>query len=234
MGKLVTFLLAALLGAGLPAGLAAPASASVRGSKKQLCAAVSGAGGATTFSQAATSGQRVTELAGSLQKMSTYATSKHLKSELATLAALYRHMGHGSAANLAGKDVAKLDAALADFSSYVAANCASTTPSSTTASSGAGSTAALSGTWSGQYSGANQGTFTLTWQQSGSNLTGTINISEVGAPSGINGTVSGNTITFGTVGTAAVTYSGTVSGNSMSGTYQSPSGSGTWTATKTS
>jgi hypothetical protein len=233
MPKLVTFLLAAVLGAALPTGLAASASASVRDSKQQLCAAVSGAGGASTFNQAATSGQRAGELATSLQKMSKFATSKHLKAELTTLAALYRRIGHGSAADLSSKDVTKLDAALADFGAYVAANCASTTPSSTTPSSATGSTAALSGNWSGQYSGANQGTFTLTWQQSGSNLTGTINLAGLGA-SPINGTVSGNTITFGTVGTAAVTYSGTVSGSSMSGTYQSPTGPGTWTATKTS
>jgi hypothetical protein len=229
MLKLATFLLAALLGAGLPAALATPASASVPGSKKQLCATVANAGGATAFSQAAASGPRVSELATSLQKMSSVAPSKSLKVELTTLAVLYRRIGHGSAADLSSKDLTKLNAALADFGTYVAANCASTTPSSA-----ASSTAGLSGTWSGQYSGPSQGTFTLTWQQSGSKLTGTITISELGVPTAIDGTVSGSTITFGTVGTAAVTYSGTVAGNSMSGTYQAPNGSGTWTATKTS
>jgi len=110
----------------------------------------------------------------------------------------------------------------------------STTTSSSQASSTTGAAGGLSGTWSGQYSGPTQGTFTLTWQQSGSDLTGTINISEVGAPVDIKGTVDGNKISFGTVGGAGVTYSGTVSGNGMSGTYQSASGNGTWTATKTS
>jgi hypothetical protein len=92
----------------------------------------------------------------------------------------------------------------------------------------------LSGTWSGEYNGASQGTFTLTWQQSGSDLAGTINISEIGSPVDIKGTVDGNKISFGTVGGAGVTYSGTVSGKTMSGTYQSSTGNGNWTATKTS
>jgi hypothetical protein len=44
------------------------------------------------------------------------------------------------------------------------------------------------------------------------------------------------TISFGTVGSQAITYSGSVSGDSMSGTYkvQTPNGSvgGSWSATK--
>jgi hypothetical protein len=47
--------------------------------------------------------------------------------------------------------------------------------------------------------------------------------------------VSGGSIRFGTVGSAAITYTGSVSGTSMSGTYQvagSPGGS--WSATKSS
>jgi hypothetical protein len=92
----------------------------------------------------------------------------------------------------------------------------------------------LSGTWSGQYSGAYQGTFTLTWQQSGTTLTGSIKLSSPAATVPITGNVQGNTIRFGAVGT--VTYSGSVSGNTMSGTFQVPtgSGSGTWSATKSS
>jgi hypothetical protein len=92
----------------------------------------------------------------------------------------------------------------------------------------------LSGTWAGQYTGASQGTFSLTWQESGSTLNGTIDISEIGAPTSIQGTVDGNSIRFGTVGPAGITYSGTVSGNSMSGTWQSPTGNGDWTAAKSS
>jgi hypothetical protein len=96
----------------------------------------------------------------------------------------------------------------------------------------------LSGTWSGQYSGAFQGTFTITWQQSGSNLSGTITLSAPAATLSITGTVDGGAIRFGTVGSLAVTYSGSVSGNSMSGTYQTQTGNGStggpWSATKAS
>jgi hypothetical protein len=115
-----------------------------------------------------------------------------------------------------------------------------TTPTLSTATSGAQpsttavATGGLSGTWSGQYSGASQGTFTLTWQQSGSNLSGTITLSDPAVTLPINGSVDGGAIRFGTVGSVGVTYSGSVSGNSMSGTYQSETGNGPWSATKTS
>ena len=92
----------------------------------------------------------------------------------------------------------------------------------------------LSGSWSGQYSGAFTGTFKLTWQQTGSSLTGTIMLStENNGPVPLTGTVNGGTISFGTVGSQAVTYSGHVSGNSMSGTYQvGGAAGGPWSATK--
>jgi von Willebrand factor type D domain len=90
----------------------------------------------------------------------------------------------------------------------------------------------LSGRWSGQYSGAFQGTFTLNWQQSGSNLNGTIKLSNPRVTIAIRGTVSGRTIRFGNVG--FVTYSGAVFGDSMSGKYRSPRGDGSWSATKNS
>lgn len=54
----------------------------------------------------------------------------------------------------------------------------------------------------------------------------------------ISGTFTGGNIRFGTVGSgAAITYSGTVSGNSMSGTYQvndSGGDQGQWNANKSS
>lgn len=96
---------------------------------------------------------------------------------------------------------------------------------------------ALSGPWSGTYSGAYSGTFKLHWTQSGSQLHGRISVSSLGGgwvP--INGTVNGTAIRFGTVGSTAITYTGTVSGNSMSGTYkvENPNGSsgGPWSASK--
>ncbi len=90
----------------------------------------------------------------------------------------------------------------------------------------------LSGQWSGQYSGAYSGTFKLNWTQTGSSLKGTIAISSPPANLGVNGTLTGNVIKFGTVGSAAITYTGTVSGKSMSGSYKTPTGGGSWSATE--
>jgi hypothetical protein len=114
-----------------------------------------------------------------------------------------------------------------------AAAPATSAPQSATAASASG----LSGKWSGQYSGAFQGTFILRWHQSGSRLSGRITLS---SPShgtlGIHGNVAGGAIRFGTVGSENITYSGTVSGSSMSGTYQvhTPNGAvgGPWRASK--
>ena len=92
----------------------------------------------------------------------------------------------------------------------------------------------LSGSWSGKYGGAYHGTFTLHWKQSGSRLSGTIKLSNPNSEPSIKGTVHGSTIRFGTVGSAAITYSGSVSGKSMSGSYQTPGGGGSWSAHKTS
>jgi hypothetical protein len=105
------------------------------------------------------------------------------------------------------------------------------------ASPAATATAGVSGTWSGQYSGSYQGKFTLRWHQTGSKLHGTIKLSAPAERLKINGTVNGGAISFGTVGSAAITYAGTVSGNSMSGSYQVHDGSdagGPWSAAKTS
>jgi hypothetical protein len=102
-------------------------------------------------------------------------------------------------------------------------------------SSHSASASALSGTWDGKYSGAFTGTFVLRWAQAGSKLSGTINLSTAGGTLPIHGTVSGDSIQFGTVGSEAITYTGAVSGGSMSGSYQvagGAGGSGTWSANK--
>ena len=91
----------------------------------------------------------------------------------------------------------------------------------------------LSGTWSGQYSGGYNGTFTLHWTQSGSKLTGTIKLSQPSGTFSINGSVRGSAISFGAVG-AGATYTGSVSGKSMSGNYQAAPKGGSWSAKKTS
>ncbi|MGA9634393.1 MAG: hypothetical protein WBQ41_04045 [Solirubrobacterales bacterium] len=109
---------------------------------------------------------------------------------------------------------------------------ATTTATATSTTSTVGGD--LTGTWSGKYSGAYSGTFDLNWQQSGSTLSGTIKLSNPGGTEQINGTVNGSAIKFGTVGGPGITYSGSVSGSSMSGSYQTPGGGGPWSASKTS
>jgi hypothetical protein len=99
--------------------------------------------------------------------------------------------------------------------------------------------AGLSGKWSGHYSGTYQGTFVLRWHQSGSRLNGRITLSAPARGTDpIHGKVVGGAIRFGTVGSEAITYSGSVSGSSMSGTWkvQAPDGStaggGQWSASR--
>ncbi len=94
----------------------------------------------------------------------------------------------------------------------------------------------LSGTCTGQYSGPFNGTFVLTWTQSGSALTGVIVLSSPHDTLQIRGTVTGSSISFGAVG--VVTYTGTVSGSSsgsisMSGSYTDIANghTGSWSAT---
>jgi hypothetical protein len=117
----------------------------------------------------------------------------------------------------------------------------SATPASATASRPTATLTAvtgLSGQWSGQYSGAYTGTFNLTWRQSGSNLSGTIEISSLGnKPTNINGSLQGHQIKFGTVGGAAVAFTGTASSSSMSGNWHfqaKHSIGGSWSAAKSS
>jgi hypothetical protein len=94
------------------------------------------------------------------------------------------------------------------------------------------------GKWRGQYSGAYQGHFVLRWHQSGSKLNGTITLSTpTRGTVPIHGTVQGSTIKFGTVGSEAITYSGSASGSSMSGTWQikghsGAAGGGPWSASR--
>jgi hypothetical protein len=89
----------------------------------------------------------------------------------------------------------------------------------------------LAGTWSGTYSGAVSGSFTLHWRQAGSKLAGSITLSSPKGTYRIGGKVRGSTITFGAVGVGA-TYKGTVKGKSMSGTWKSGPGGGSWSADK--
>ena len=141
---------------------------------------------------------------------------------------------------LAGVLTAAVALALASCSSPSSAGSGgtrTTAPSSAPATKVAATTpkadSALSGTWSGQYTGSYNGTFTVRWHQSGSRLHGTIHISNPSNTLPINGIVDGSAIRFGTLGSTVITYSGTVSGRSMSGTYKVNGGSGgPWNASK--
>ena len=96
----------------------------------------------------------------------------------------------------------------------------------------------LSGTWNGQYGGASSGNFTLHCAQSGSALSGTVYLETDGIALPVHGTVAGDSIQFGSVGSTGISYQGTISGNSMSGTYQltarGTTFTGPWSATKSS
>ena len=114
-----------------------------------------------------------------------------------------------------------------------AASAPATTPAVSTSTTSA--TGGLTGTWSGQYNGAYQGTFKLIWRQSGSTLSGTITLSAPASTLPIHGSLAGATISFGTVGSLAITYTGSVSGSSMSGSYLvAGAAGGSWSANKTS
>ena len=115
------------------------------------------------------------------------------------------------------------------IAALLAVCCAATATASTPPTR---TTSTLPGTWVGSYSGAFSGTFRLTWTLSGSLLTGSIHLSRPLGKYAIGGKVgkSGG-IDFGVVGVGAK-YTGTVSGKSMSGSYTSPQGNGTWSAHK--
>ena len=93
----------------------------------------------------------------------------------------------------------------------------------------------LAGKWTGQYGGAVSGHFTIHWQQNGRRLTGTIKLSNPNGKYAIDGSVRAHhKLKFGAV-SAGAKYKGTWNGStSMSGTWTSPEGGGSWSATKSS
>jgi hypothetical protein len=114
-----------------------------------------------------------------------------------------------------------------------ATHSAAAQPAAPATSAPAAASGPLSGKWNGQYGGSYTGTFVLHWLQAGSKLNGHINISAPQSTLPIHGSVNGSSIQFGTVGSYAITYTGTVSGNSMSGTYKVGSvQGGNWSASK--
>ena len=97
----------------------------------------------------------------------------------------------------------------------------------------AANSSSLAGKWKGHYGGAVSGHFTLHWKQTGSRLHGSITLSSPKGTYGIGGSVNKGKIKFGAVSVGAK-YKGTVRGKSMSGTWTSPQGGGSWSAAKTS
>lgn len=104
----------------------------------------------------------------------------------------------------------------------------------------------LSGTWDGDWQidppySASVGEFTMELVQTGTGFTGSVEITNTDCSDGtVEGTVDGSTITFGWVLTPQpVQFSGTLRGDSMSGTWSALACSdatialtGTWQATK--
>jgi hypothetical protein len=114
-----------------------------------------------------------------------------------------------------------------------ATHSAAAQPAAPAASSAPAAAGPLTGTWNGQYGGSYQGTFVLHWHQKGSKLGGRIHISNPSSSLAIHGSVAGGSIQFGTVGSYEITYTGTVSGGSMSGSYKvGGSQGGNWSASK--
>jgi hypothetical protein len=120
-----------------------------------------------------------------------------------------------------------------------APSTAATPPATAATAAVAATNGGLSGNWSGHYSGAFSGTFTLNWTQSGSALTGTIDLNPGGTVN-IQGAVQGGSIRFGTLGNSfngmGITYSGSVAGSSMSGAYHvtapNKTYNGSWNASR--
>jgi hypothetical protein len=119
------------------------------------------------------------------------------------------------------------------IAALLALACCSTALAAASASRSHVATTLLAGTWKGHYGGAYSGHFTLTWKQTGSLLHGSITLSSPKGKYGISGSVTKGKIKFGAVGVGAK-YKGKVSGKSMSGTWTSPQGGGSWSATKAS
>jgi hypothetical protein len=91
----------------------------------------------------------------------------------------------------------------------------------------------LGGKWTGHYGGAVSGHFTIHWKQTGSRLHGNITLSRPSGTYSIGGSVKDGKIKFGAVSVGAK-YKGKVRGTSMSGTWTSPQGGGSWSAKKSS
>ncbi|HEY3578215.1 MAG TPA: hypothetical protein VGK68_09535 [Gaiellaceae bacterium] len=119
------------------------------------------------------------------------------------------------------------------IAALLALACCSTALAAASASNSHAATTGLAGKWKGHYSGAYSGHFTIRWRKTGSRLHGSITLSSPHGKYGISGSVRDGKIKFGAVSVGAK-YKGKVRGTSMSGTWTSPQGGGSWSATKAS
>ena len=119
------------------------------------------------------------------------------------------------------------------IAAVLALACSATAVAAASASGSHVATESLAGKWKGHYSGAFSGHFTLRWRRTGSRLHGSITLSNPAGKYGISGSVNNGKIKFGAVSVGAK-YKGRVRGTSMSGTWTSPQGGGSWSATKSS
>ena len=116
------------------------------------------------------------------------------------------------------------------------------TPGGAVSTTPAPASGAVAGTWNGTYentSPAGSGTFTINFTQTGSTLSGTISVQNTPCitEGTITGTLNGTTIAFGAVkGAVTIAYQGTLSGDTMSGTYSAGpdcgNAKGAWEATR--
>jgi hypothetical protein len=119
------------------------------------------------------------------------------------------------------------------IAALLALACTGAVLAAASASSAHAATTGLAGKWKGHYGGAVSGRFTINWRKTGTTLHGSITLSNPQGKYNISGSVNNGKIKFGAVSVGAK-YKGQVRGTSMSGTWTSPQGGGTWSATKSS
>ena len=117
------------------------------------------------------------------------------------------------------------------IAALLALACSGAALAGTASTSHVATASGLAGKWTGSYSGAVSGHFTIHWKKTGSRLHGHITLSRPQGTYGISGSVTNGKIKFGAVSVGAK-YKGHVRGTSMSGTWTSPQGGGSWSATK--
>jgi hypothetical protein len=117
-----------------------------------------------------------------------------------------------------------------------------TPPTGPATAPASGQPSGIAGDWNGTYQSTkfegSHGTFTVTFTQDGNTISGNIVVDSPCVGHGtIDGTASGDTITFGVVkGNENIAFNGQLSGDLLSGNYTTGKGcgsdKGTWSATR--